>query len=215
MFTIKSFSARKKEPRQLILDLRYSGNPKLKLLNEARKLILVPILVSILFGAHFALAYEGNVTRLRSWLSPGQYEEFLATLNFEVEDMEFVTEQYKTGYVVGESAFSTPAIPPRQKQEVAKESMQVAVTAYSSTYDQTDASPFITASGTRVRDGVVAANFLPIGTKIKIPSVFGDKTFVVEDRMNRRYWHRLDIWMPSRAQALQFGVRTLEIEVLN
>ena len=127
-------------------------------------------------------------------------------------------------YIVGNSAFSAPLVPPLKKQGVVKhnfalgeerQKMRIPITAYSSTYDQTDSSPLTTASGTRVRDGVVAANFLPIGTKVKIPLVFGDKTFVVEDRMNSRYWHRLDVWMPSRAQAMQFGVRTLEIEVLN
>src|SRR5437868_1496729 len=38
------------------------------------------------------------------------------------------------------------------------------ITAYSSTEDQTDDSPFITASGAHVADGIVAANFLPLHT---------------------------------------------------
>src|SRR3989344_3213041 len=69
------------------------------------------------------------------------------------------------------------------------EEMILAATAYSSTPDQTDDTPFITAKGTTVRDGIIAANFLPFGTRIKIPDIYGDKIFVVEDRMNRRYWH--------------------------
>src|SRR3989344_1966573 len=69
--------------------------------------------------------------------------------------------------------------------------MLVAASAYSSTPDQTDDSPFITAWNTRVRDGIIAANFLPFGTKIKIPDAYGDKIFIVEDRMNRRYWHKI------------------------
>lgn len=92
--------------------------------------------------------------------------------------------------------------------------MVVPMTAYSSTVDQTDDSPFITASGTHVHWGTVAANFLPFGTKIKIPSMYGDQVFIVEDRMNKRYWHKVDIWMPTRQEALQFGIRTLEIEIL-
>ena len=92
--------------------------------------------------------------------------------------------------------------------------MVVPMTAYSSTVDQTDDSPFITASGTHVHWGTVAANFLPFGTKIKIPSMYGDQVFIVEDRMNKRYWHKVDIWMPTRQEALQFGIRSLEIEIL-
>ena len=67
-----------------------------------------------------------------------------------------------------------------------KKIMVVLATAYSSTPDQTDATPFITAWNTRVRDGILAANFLPFGTLVKIPEVFGDKIFVVEDRMHQR-----------------------------
>lgn len=91
----------------------------------------------------------------------------------------------------------------------------VPATAYSSTADQTDASPFITASGTHVRDGVAAANFLPIGTVFRIPELYGDKTFVIEDRMNARYTYRLDIWFASREAAKQFGVRTIKIEIVS
>lgn len=218
MLTTRPFFIKKKNSKQLTLNISFVSEQKiskLKFPEGANKLMFVPILVSFLFSAQFALAYDGNISKLMTWISQTQYEEFLNTLDTEIENIEFVTEQYKTGYVVGESAFSAPLVPPRKKQEIIENRVRLAVTAYSSTLDQTDSSPFITASGTRVRDGVIAANFLPIGTKVKIPSVFGDKTFVVEDRMNRRYWHRLDIWMPSRAQALQFGIRTLEIEVLN
>lgn len=91
----------------------------------------------------------------------------------------------------------------------------VVATAYSSTPDQTDDTPFITASGTIVRDGIIATNFLPFGTKIKIPDIYGDKIFVVEDRMNRRYWHRVDIWFPDRQSALEFGFKKVKIQILD
>ncbi len=91
----------------------------------------------------------------------------------------------------------------------------VTVTAYSSSVDETDSTPFITASGKRTQDGVVAANFLPFGTKVKIPELFGNKTFVVEDRMNRRFSNRMDIWFPSKWQAKRFGKRTAQIVVFN
>ncbi len=90
----------------------------------------------------------------------------------------------------------------------------VTATAYSSTPDQTDDTPFTTASGTTVRDGVVATNFLPFGTLIRIPDIFGDKIFVVEDRMNRRYTTRVDIWFPERELAKIFGIKTIKIEVV-
>jgi len=90
----------------------------------------------------------------------------------------------------------------------------VPITGYSSTVDQCDDSPFISANGTYVYDGMVAANFLPFGTKIKIPEYFGDKVFTVEDRMNKRYNQKIDIWFPDRDSALEFGSRTLKIQIV-
>ncbi len=88
------------------------------------------------------------------------------------------------------------------------------VTAYSSTPEETDDTPFITALGTEVKDGVIATNSLPFGTKVKIPKFFGDKIFVVEDRMHRRKENFLDIWMPSKQAAENFGINYTEVVVL-
>lgn len=103
---------------------------------------------------------------------------------------------------------------PQAGPRLARYSIRLPVTAYSSTPDQTDSTPFITASGTRVRWGVAAANFLPIGTKVRLPDNYGDQVFVVEDRMNARYDTHLDIWMETRAEAKQWGFRHTTIEVL-
>ena len=93
--------------------------------------------------------------------------------------------------------------------------IEVVATAYSSTPDQTDDSPFITASNKYVEDGIIANNMLPFGTKVRIPGLYGDKIFTVEDRMNRRKGdYHIDIWMPDRPSALDFGVKKVEIEVL-
>lgn len=91
---------------------------------------------------------------------------------------------------------------------------RVVTTGYSSTPDQTDASPFITANGTRVHDGTLAANFLPFGTKVKFPEYTGDKVFIVEDRTNPRYGSRADLWFPTRQAALTHGKRTLRMVVV-
>jgi 3D (Asp-Asp-Asp) domain-containing protein len=89
----------------------------------------------------------------------------------------------------------------------------VVASAYNSLPEQTDSTPFITASGTHVRHGVVAANFLPIGTLITIPDYYGDEIFVVEDRMNARYKNNIDIWMESVSEAKKFGRRSVRINV--
>lgn len=94
-------------------------------------------------------------------------------------------------------------------------SKTVYVTAYASVPDETSDHPFITASGATVEDGVVAANFLPFGTEIQIPSLFGNKIFTVEDRTSQRFSGRVDIWMASVDQAVDFGIRKAKIIVLD
>ncbi|KKU09024.1 MAG: 3D domain-containing protein [Candidatus Uhrbacteria bacterium GW2011_GWE2_45_35] len=91
--------------------------------------------------------------------------------------------------------------------------LTVPITAYSSEVGQTDSTPFITASGTTVRRGVIAANFLPIGTTVRIPELYGKEIFIVEDRMNARYDKRVDIWMEETADAKNFGIHWTTIEV--
>ena len=97
-------------------------------------------------------------------------------------------------------------------KEVPKRKMRVLATAYSSTVDQCDSSPFITANGTHVHDGTLAANFLKFGTKVKFPSLYGDKIFIVEDRMKSNY--KVDLWFPTRQEAKNFGAKWVEMEIL-
>jgi 3D (Asp-Asp-Asp) domain-containing protein len=93
-------------------------------------------------------------------------------------------------------------------------SVRVRVTGYSSRVEETDDSPFVTASGTSVRDGVVAANWLPFGTKVRVPELFGEQVFVVEDRMHKRNRDKLDIWFQSTEEALRFGTQVARVEIL-
>lgn len=102
---------------------------------------------------------------------------------------------------------------PKSEYIKARKTINVVVTAYSSTPDQTDDTPFITASGSTVHYGTLAANFLPFGTKVRFPDYDENKIYVVEDRMNQRYPRRTDIWMETREDAKQFGIKTLKMEI--
>ena len=91
--------------------------------------------------------------------------------------------------------------------------MTVTATGYSSTFDQTDDTPFITANGTRVRWGIVATNLFPFNSRVRIKSEFGDEIFIVTDRMHPRFSNRIDIWFPTREEALAFGKQRILVEV--
>ncbi len=101
------------------------------------------------------------------------------------------------------------------KEKEVKKTIKVVITAYSSCPFETDDTPFITANGSEVQEGIVANNLLPFGTEIRIPELYGNKVFVVQDRMHSRkgYYH-VDIWFPSKEQAIQFGAVKTYIEVL-
>lgn len=95
------------------------------------------------------------------------------------------------------------------------QSLAMTVTAYTSSPEETDDTPFITASGKSVGDGIVANNLLPFGTKVRIPELYGDKIFTVQDRMHYRMGnYKIDIWFPDKTEAKKFGVKKATIEIL-
>lgn len=101
------------------------------------------------------------------------------------------------------------------RNRVVVKKIKVVITAYSSSPEETDESPLITASGTLVKEGIVANNLLPFGTEIRIPEIYEDEIFVVEDRMNwRKGYYHVDVWFPSKSEALNFGAKRTYIEVL-
>lgn len=91
-----------------------------------------------------------------------------------------------------------------------------AVTGYSSSVDETDDSPWVTASGAKVEYGIAATNLLPFNTKLKLPEILGnDFVIIVKDRMNDRYTDRIDVWFPSKEQAKEFGIHyNVLVEIL-
>ncbi len=79
------------------------------------------------------------------------------------------------------------------------------LTAYTC-YDQA----CLTASGRRAGPGTVASTSLAMGTRVWIQKL-GE--FRVEDRGDLES-KQLDVWMPSREEAIQFGVQERQVRVL-
>lgn len=88
------------------------------------------------------------------------------------------------------------------------------LTAYSSRSEETDDTPFITAAGTPVRWGIVATNAYPFGTQLRFPEIYGERVFIVEDRMHSRYRNRIDVWFPEYEWARNFGLQHTKVEVV-
>lgn len=110
---------------------------------------------------------------------------------------------------------SLPSLENKEPVEI----VELQVTAYNSLPWQTNSEPCITASGMDVcernLEDVIATNYsyLPFGSKIKIPELFGDREFLVEDRMNKRYTQTLDIWMKDYFDAKEFGRQKMKVEI--
>lgn len=86
------------------------------------------------------------------------------------------------------------------------------VTAYTSSVDETDDTPYLTASGDLVGPETVACpSRYSFGTKIQIEK----RVFICKDRMNKRFRDKnyFDIWVESKEIAKEFG-RKKNIEVL-
>lgn len=100
-----------------------------------------------------------------------------------------------------------------------RKTVTMAVSAYTSDVAQTDSDPCTTASGlnvcTRNAEDIVATNYhyLPFGTPVRIPELFGDRIFFIHDRMNKRYTATVDVWMKDIADARKFGRKTATVEI--
>lgn len=97
-------------------------------------------------------------------------------------------------------------------------SMRVKMSAYNA-WDpkQTDDTPCIGAAGVDLcrpsNRNAVAANFLPLGTRVMFPSLTGDTVYRVLDRINIRYPDTVDISMETRQEAKNFGRRS-DVEMI-
>ena len=131
----------------------------------------------------------------------------ILAFNMPVKEVSTTNQQNSLMVIGGDSLMGI-------NESLSPKMMKVVLTGYSSTTDQTDDTPFITASNTRTRDGIVAANFLAFGTKVQIPSIFGDKVFTVEDRMAKKHSDKIDIWFPERHLAKNFGIKEAEVVIL-
>ena len=111
---------------------------------------------------------------------------------------------------------------PVSNDKQAVKTITVVSTAYNSLEGQTDSTPCITANGHNLCEqyeeqgfgNTIAANFLTMGTQVRFPELYGDKIFIVRDRMNKRYGNgRIDIWLPEYSEAKKFGVKRLQMEI--
>lgn len=77
----------------------------------------------------------------------------------------------------------------------------------------------LTASGKPPIEGVTvaASRSIPLNTplRISIPGVMTNRTFIVQDRLAKRFDNRVDIYFNNHKTALKFGKQTGSYETLS
>jgi len=155
------------------------------------------------------------VILLISGIIGGTYLPFWPEIQLIKADSKVTLKEISEESIITVQENSLIAKKNASKPDVVIKKIGVIVTAYSSSPEETDNTPLITASGSTVKEGIVANNLLPFGTRIKMPELYKDQVFVVEDRMHQRkgYYH-IDVWFPSKEEAQFFGAKQTYIEVL-
>jgi 3D (Asp-Asp-Asp) domain-containing protein len=108
-------------------------------------------------------------------------------------------------------------------------------TAYNSEESQTDSTPFVTATGATTAFGIIAVSRdmlgnIPYGSLVRLKDLGSYRSgrgegkfqelldsqglFIVEDTMHPRKIEQIDVWFPHRSEALSWGVRKVELEVV-
>lgn len=112
----------------------------------------------------------------------------------------------------------------------------VRATGYNSLQNQTNSQPFITATGASTRFGIVAVSRdllggrLPYGSLVRIRDLGNyhngngvgafqtmldaQQVFIVEDTMHPRKSDQIDVWFAAYDDAVRWGVRQVEVEVV-
>ena len=185
-------------------------------LSRKQTIVLLTIIACIFQFAFFyapALADEA----VQQADSKGSNQEMVITNDSVIKDVSMDPEAAKLTTSVDASTPQTASSTPKKVDKVLNTSTHV-MTAYNSEVGQTDDDPCTTANGFNLcKHGIedtIAANFLPMGTKVKIPELFGDRIFVVRDRMNQKHPTRVDVWMKDHQSAMNFGVKVAKIQVI-
>lgn len=89
--------------------------------------------------------------------------------------------------------------------------MRVTASAYTSSIKEGGSLTYL---GTKCRDGVIAVDpkVIPLHSKVYIPSL--NKVFIAEDVGSSIKNNKIDIWMNSYQKAMQWGLKQIDIYIL-
>jgi len=109
-------------------------------------------------------------------------------------------------------ALTTPQVRAEAINITDLESVHAVVTAYTSSEDETDSTPFENAAGTVPGRGSVACPMrFAFGTRVLIRG----HEYICDDRMHPKFGDRFDVWMQTKAEAFEFGKQHVTVAIIN
>lgn len=135
-------------------------------------------------------------------------ENLQETLIQQTEQINQQTQQQQTQQVQSQKSPENLVEIEESESEAMSEAQHFKATAY--------CLKGRTASGAGVRRGIVAADrrVLPLGSRIQISAGSYSGTYTVADTGGAVRGRILDIWVPSCAEAVRFGRKTVKVSVL-
>jgi len=181
----------------------------------------------LIVGCNMIIQAKTDVENVKNELTI--ISELKSQINQLKEDIKRIDEQIQPQYIpeteetITPEEIKDPAGISRGAQR--PEPIKMKVTAYDLSFQSCRKYPDhpeygITASGTRVKEWhtIAAGPELAFGTRVFIP-YFQDKPnkgiFTVEDRGSAIKNGCIDIYMPDYEDCMEFGVRELEVYILN
>ena len=153
-------------------------------------IILIALIFLICYLAAYRLDIINSILGAETWMD--EYTEPMR----EANDVESLANREVKKEAEGKSADgSVISVSP------AFSTIEATVTAY--------CLQGTTAYGIKVHQGIIANNQHSFGTKVEIDG----KIYTLEDRMNKRFPKRWDIWFESCDEAIHFGIQTKQIKI--
>ena len=169
---------------------------------------IMPLIMALAIGGYYAVEYyrvKQDYAELNS-----QYDYALLRIAAYKEDVG--TMVHLNQNLVGELNKKYP-----KNRKIKLNVISATVTAYNPLKSQTDDSPEITASNSRVYEGVVAVSpdLFRSGWTFGKQVLIGNSLYTIEDISSDRHSRHIDIFMWDLQKARQFGSKQMKVALAN
>ena len=162
------------------------------------------IVCYILSCISIVMFYEKDAENFQTIID--NQEHMLYNKNVQIKNLEVQIEELRNANIVLENSIEELKNRQQEISRNARRTIVCEVSAYSCNDGLTPSA--VMANGEVAHEGAVACNFLPIGTQVRI----NGNIYTVKDRCGID--NCIDIYMDSYDACMDWGRRTMEVEIL-